>query len=72
MHRLIHVLEAEDETAASVLLAKAGGEAEVGREIANRLYIICERKKRAAGVLSYGQSRPVFTAFDAAIALALR
>ena len=35
------------------LAAKLGSQAEVARELAYRLYTICERKKRAAVALSY-------------------
>jgi putative DNA methylase len=53
VHHLIRVLEAEGETAAAILLAQIGARAEVARELAYRLYSICERKKRAAEALSY-------------------
>ena len=41
------------EEAAADLLAKLGGQAEAGRELAYRLYNICERKKRANEALAY-------------------
>jgi putative DNA methylase len=50
--------------AAAELVAKLGAKAEVGRELAYRLYIVCERKKRAAEALSYNglvQSWPEIT-----------
>jgi putative DNA methylase len=53
VHHLIRVLEAGGESAAAELLAKLGGKAEVARELAYRLYTLCERKKRAAEALSY-------------------
>lgn len=53
VHQLIRSLEAEGEGAAALLAAKLGGKAEVARELAYRLYTICERKKRAAEALSY-------------------
>ncbi len=34
-------------------MRKLGGRAEVARELAYRLYTLCERKKRAAEALSY-------------------
>ncbi len=43
VHHLIRVLEADGGSAA----------AEVARELAYRLYTLCERKKRAREVLSY-------------------
>lgn len=53
VHHLIRVLEAHGENAAALLVAKLGVKAEVARELAYRLYTVCERKKRAAEALSY-------------------
>jgi putative DNA methylase len=53
VHHLIRVLESGGEGAAGRLMAKLGGKAEVARELAYRLYTICDRKKRAAEALSY-------------------
>ncbi|MCX8006068.1 MAG: hypothetical protein N2688_14120, partial [Burkholderiaceae bacterium] len=53
VHQLIRALEAGGEAAAAALVAKLGARAEVARELAYRLYTICERKKRAAEALSY-------------------
>ena len=53
VHHLIRLLEAGGEGAAAGLLAKLGAKAEVARELAYRLYALCERKKRAADALSY-------------------
>src|SRR5207245_7163096 len=53
VHHLIRVLEDAGEGAAAELVAKLGTKAEVARELAYRLYTICERKKRAAEALSY-------------------
>ena len=53
VHHPIRVLEAEGEAAAAALVAKLGDQAEVARELAYRLYTICERKKRAQEALSY-------------------
>jgi len=53
VHQLIRALEAGGEAAAGELLAKLGAKAEVARELAYRLYSLCERKKRAAEALSY-------------------
>jgi len=52
-HHLIRVLEAEGEAGAADLVAKLGSKADVARELAYRLYTICERKKRAREALSY-------------------
>ncbi len=64
VHQLIRVLEAGGEGAAAQLVGKLGSKAEVARELAYRLYAICERKKRAAEALSYNglvQSWPEIT-----------
>jgi putative DNA methylase len=53
VHHLIRVLEAGGEGAAAELVAKLGARAETARELAYRLYVLCERKKRAAEALSY-------------------
>jgi len=53
VHQLIRALEAGGETAAAHLVAKLGNRAEAARELAYRLYTICERKKRAPQALSY-------------------
>jgi len=53
VHHLIRVLEAEGEASAAELVAKLGSKADVARELAYRLYTICERKKRAKEALSY-------------------
>ena len=64
VHHLVRVLEAGGESAAAELVAKLGGEAEIARELAYRLYTVCERKKRAQEALSYNalvQSWPEIT-----------
>ncbi len=53
VHQLIRVLEAGGEGAAAELLGKLGSKAEAARELAYRLYVVCERKKRAQEALSY-------------------
>lgn len=53
VHHLIRVLEAGGESAAAQLVAKLGSKAEIARELAYRLYTICERRKRAPEALSY-------------------
>ncbi len=52
-HHLIRVLGSGGESAAAELVAKLGARAETARELAYRLYTICERKKRAAEALAY-------------------
>jgi len=53
VHQLIRVLASGGEGAASDLVAKLGANAEIARELAYRLYTLCERKKRAAEALAY-------------------
>src|SRR5208282_5617419 len=64
VHHLVRVLEAGGESAAAELVVKLGGEAEIARELAYRLYALSERKKRAQEALSYNglvQSWPEIT-----------
>jgi len=64
VHQLVRVLEAGGERAAAGLVAKLGAQAEIARELAYRLYTVCERKKRAQEALSYNalvQSWPEIT-----------
>jgi putative DNA methylase len=43
----------QGETTAAALVSALGSQAGMARELAYRLYAICERKKRAAEALSY-------------------
>ena len=52
VHHLIRTLE-QGEEAAGRMLAKLGSQADVARELAYRLYSICERKKRSADAQRY-------------------
>jgi putative DNA methylase len=53
VHHLIRVLQSGGESAAAELAAKLGSKAEVARELAYRLYALCERKKRAPEAMAY-------------------
>jgi putative DNA methylase len=53
VHQLVRVLASGGEGAAADLVAKLGAKAEIARELAYRLYTLCERKRRAAEALSY-------------------
>jgi putative DNA methylase len=54
VHHLIRALETGGgEIAAATLVAKLGTKAENARELAYRLYTLCERKKRPAEAMSY-------------------
>jgi putative DNA methylase len=64
VHQLIRALASGGEQAAASLVAKLGANAEVARELAYRLYTMCERKKRASDALAYNglvQSWPEVT-----------
>ena len=47
-HQLIRALDAGGESSAAELVVKLGSKAEIARELAYRLYTVCERKKRSA------------------------
>jgi putative DNA methylase len=53
VHQLIRTIESGGERAAGTLVTKLGAKAEIARELAYRLYTLCERKKRAADALAY-------------------
>jgi len=53
VHHLIRVLASGGEGAAAGLVAKLGAKAETARELAYRLYVMSERKKRVAEALAY-------------------
>jgi putative DNA methylase len=53
VHHLIRVLETGGEMQAAELVAKLGSRADVARELAYRLYTICERKKRPDDAFAY-------------------
>jgi putative DNA methylase len=53
VHHLVRALESGGEGAAAQLVMKIGSQAEISRELAYRLYTVCERKKRAQEALSY-------------------
>ena len=53
VHHLVHTLNIGGETAAANLARQLGSVAETARELAYRLYTVCERKKRPAEALSY-------------------
>jgi putative DNA methylase len=50
---LIRALDREGESGAAGLMRKLGGTAEVARDLAYRLYTVCERKKWAEEALAY-------------------
>ena len=79
---LIRLLESGGEQAAGELAAKLGSEAEAARDLAYRLYVVSERKGRAADALAYNglvqswpeimqlaRQQPATTATQSALAL---
>jgi putative DNA methylase len=52
VHHLVRTLD-QGELAAAELLARLGDQADTARELAYRLYTVCERKKRANEALAY-------------------
>lgn len=64
VHQLIRSLTDGGEGAAASLAGKLGTKAEIARELAYRLYTLCERKKRTTEALAYNglvQSWPEIT-----------
>ena len=53
VHHLIRALETGGEPAAARVVAQLGASADIARELAYRLYTLCERKRRAAEALAY-------------------
>ena len=53
VHHLVGVLNRESEDAAAALLSKLGSEAEIVRDLAYRLYRICDQKNRPQEALGY-------------------
>jgi putative DNA methylase len=53
VHHLIRVLTSRGEREAASLASLLGIRAEIARELAYRLYTVCERKKRASEALAY-------------------
>jgi putative DNA methylase len=64
VHHLVRALETGGENATAELVVRIGDKAEIARELAYRLFTVCERKKRAQEALSYNglvQSWPEIT-----------
>ena len=53
VHQLIRMLDSGGESAAAELVAKLGAKAELARDLAYRLFRVCEDKKRSADALAY-------------------
>ena len=53
VHHLVGILNQESEGAAAALLSKLGSDAETVRDLAYRLYRICDQKNRPQEALGY-------------------
>lgn len=53
VHHLVRRMDEGGESSAAELVAKLGVRVEVARELAYRLYAVCERRKRATDALAY-------------------
>lgn len=53
VHHLLRALETGGEGAAAELVARLGVKAEIARELAYRLYVLCDRNKRSVEALAY-------------------
>jgi len=71
LHRLIRVLEQEGEQAAGALLAAVGSKIEPARQLAYRLYTLCERAGWAEDARAYNTLVTSWPALEAAAARAL-
>jgi len=53
VHHLIRINQQQGESAAATVIEKLGSKADLARDLAYRLYSICERKKHASGAIWY-------------------
>ena len=53
VHHLVRINQQQGESAAASVIEKLGSKADLARDLAYRLYSICERKKRASEAIWY-------------------
>jgi putative DNA methylase len=53
MQRMIHALDKKGETEVATILRWSGGQGEIARDLAYRLYTVCERKGWSQEALAY-------------------
>jgi len=70
LHHLIRALKQSGESAAGTLLAALGGKAEAVRQLAYRLYTLCERLGQAEDARAYNELITSWTGIEAASASA--
>jgi putative DNA methylase len=68
LHRLIRVFHTEGETGAGALLAAVQNKAEAARQLAYRLYTLCERRGWAEDARAYNEIITSWNAIEAAAA----
>jgi len=66
LHHLIRTLKQGDESAAGALLAALGGKAEAVRQLAYRLYTLCERLGQADDARAYNELITSWTGIETA------
>ncbi len=66
MHHLIRALKQRGESASGTLLAALGGKAEAVRQLAYRLYTLCERQGRAEDARAYNELITSWTGIETA------
>ena len=66
LHQLIRTLKEGGESASGALLAALGGKAEAVRQLAYRLYTLCERLGKAEDARAYNELITSWTAIEAA------
>jgi putative DNA methylase len=66
LHQLIRALKQESEAAAGALLALVGGKAEAVRQLAYRLYTLCERLGQAEDARAYNELITSWTGIESA------
>jgi putative DNA methylase len=66
LHQLIRVFEAEGESGAGVVLAAVQAKAEATRQLAYRLYTLCERAGWAEDARAYNEIITSWSAIEAA------
>jgi putative DNA methylase len=66
LHQLIRALKREGESASGALLAVIGGKAEAVRQLAYRLYTLCERLGHAEDARAYNELITSWTGIESA------
>lgn len=68
LHHIIRVFKTEGESAAGVVLASVQGKAEATRQLAYRLYTLCERAGWAEDARAYNEIITSWSAIESAAA----